>query len=238
MPVSPAPEPPRPWLRLVLAISLDGRLAPAGGGAAQIGGRGDRRALEEALAWADAALIGAGTLRAHGCTALIHQPDLLAARQACGRPPQPLALAVARPDSLEAGLPFFQQPLRRWLLQAGPGAQGCGWLPPPAGYEAHGCFGRWPAALAALAGAGLKRLAVLGGAQLAAALLAEDLFDELQLSLCPQLLGGGHLWLPAAAALPGRTGAGAGASWSLLEQRDLGGGEILLRYRRPPEAPC
>ncbi|MGA0022394.1 MAG: riboflavin biosynthesis protein RibD, partial [Vulcanococcus sp.] len=49
---------PRPELRLVLAVSLDGRLAPPAGGAAQIGGRGDREALEQALAWADACLIG------------------------------------------------------------------------------------------------------------------------------------------------------------------------------------
>ncbi|MFM8674853.1 MAG: riboflavin biosynthesis protein RibD, partial [Vulcanococcus sp.] len=46
-----------PLLKLVLAVSLDGRLAPPAGGAAQLGGRGDRRALEEALAWADGCLI-------------------------------------------------------------------------------------------------------------------------------------------------------------------------------------
>ncbi|MFO0103658.1 MAG: riboflavin biosynthesis protein RibD, partial [Cyanobium sp.] len=39
------PHPPgTPWLRLVLAVSLDGRLAPPEGGAAQLGGKGDRRA--------------------------------------------------------------------------------------------------------------------------------------------------------------------------------------------------
>jgi formamidopyrimidine-DNA glycosylase len=41
---------PRPELRLVLAVSLDGRLAPADGGAAQLGGAGDRQVLEEAIA--------------------------------------------------------------------------------------------------------------------------------------------------------------------------------------------
>ena len=66
-----------PQLRLVLAISLDGRLAPAAGGAAQIGGPGDLRVLEESLAWADGCLIGAETLRRHGTTCLIHAGDLL-----------------------------------------------------------------------------------------------------------------------------------------------------------------
>ena len=65
MPLQPSD---RPEVRLVLAISLDGRLAPAEGGAVHLGGEGDRVALDQALAWADACLIGAGTLRAHQCT--------------------------------------------------------------------------------------------------------------------------------------------------------------------------
>ena len=67
----------RPTVRLVLAISLDGRLAPPEGGAAQLGGKGDRAVLEQALAWADACLVGAGTLRARHCTCLIRVPELL-----------------------------------------------------------------------------------------------------------------------------------------------------------------
>ena len=70
----------QPWVRLVLAISLDGRLAPQQGGAAQLGGAGDRRALEEALAWGDAVMIGAGTLGAHRSSCLIRDTDLLLRR--------------------------------------------------------------------------------------------------------------------------------------------------------------
>ena len=93
----------------------------------------------------------------------------------------------------------------------------------------------WPEALAALADAGLRRLVLLGGAELAGQLLHEQLVDELQLTLCPQLLGGAHSWLPAALTLePNR--------WTLQEQRALGGDELLLRYQRlrepaPAQAP-
>ena len=49
-------------------------------------GKGDRRALEQqALAWGDACLIGAGTLRAHQCTCLIRHPQLLEQRRSEGR---------------------------------------------------------------------------------------------------------------------------------------------------------
>jgi 5-amino-6-(5-phosphoribosylamino)uracil reductase len=81
-------------------------------------------------------------------------------------------------------------------------------------------------ALAGLAAAGLEHLVVLGGAVLAADLLAADRVQELQLTLCPRLLGGQHTWLPEAGPLPG-----AGA-WQLLESRSLGGDELLLRYGR------
>ena len=76
----------------MLAVSLDGRLAPAEGGASQIGGEGDRAVLEQALAWADACLIGAGTLRAHQCTCLIRNADLIDQRLREGRGEQPLSL--------------------------------------------------------------------------------------------------------------------------------------------------
>ena len=106
----------RPVLRLVLAVSLDGRLAPPEGGAAQLGGPGDRRVLEEALAWADGCLIGAETLRRHGSTCLIHAQDLRAQRSAAGRSDQPVAVVVSRTAAIPLELPFWRQPLERWLL--------------------------------------------------------------------------------------------------------------------------
>jgi len=209
----------------VLAVSLDGRLAPAEGGAAQLGGAGDRQVLEEALAWADAVLVGAETLRRHGGTCLIHRPPLLEARRRQGRSAQPIAIAVSRSGRLPAVLPFFRQPLVRWLLQASP-------LPPAApavGFERHLPLQGWRQALEALVGLGQRRLVVLGGAQLAASLAAEDLLDELQLTVCPRLLGGAHGWLPAEA----RVAPQARAGWRLVEHRALPGDELLLRWRRP-----
>lgn len=204
----------------MLAVSLDGRLAPPAGGAAQIGGPGDRRALEEALAWCDAALLGAETLRRHGTTCLLRQPDLLALRAAAGRPPQPIAIVASRSGRLDPDLPFFRQPLERWLL--GP----AGAAPP---FQRHMPLRRWADTLAELGGLGIARLALLGGASLAGALAAEGWIDELQLSLCPRLLGGPHAWLPAdAAPLPGRD-----RGWRLVELRRLEGEEVLLRYRLP-----
>ena len=217
----------RPAVRLVLAISLDGRLAPPEGGAAQLGGSGDRRVLEESLAWADATLIGAGTLRAHRCTCLIHEPDLLRSRLDQGRSAQPASVVVSRSGDFPLQWPFFEQPLQRWLMAPESPSNGFQyWIP---------LGTSWMERLAALERAGIHRLVLLGGAQLAGELLQADCVDALQLTLVPKLLGGPHTWVPQVhRGLPSLQG-GAGA-WLLEETTSLGGGELLLRYRRQRES--
>jgi 5-amino-6-(5-phosphoribosylamino)uracil reductase len=214
----------------VLAVSLDGRLAPPQGGAAQLGGVGDRRVLEEALAWADGVLIGAETLRRHGTTCLIHAPDLLAQRCAQGRGDQPHALVLSRSGQLPPQLPFWRQPLQRWWLaprEASTSADTSAAASAVVGFDRQLAFGSWRGLRRQLADEGLSRLLLLGGADLASQLLAAELVDELQLTLCPMLLGGTHTWcLPTVALDPGR--------WQLVEQRRLVGDELLLRYRREP----
>jgi 5-amino-6-(5-phosphoribosylamino)uracil reductase len=82
-----------------------------------------------------------------------------------------------------------------------------------------------------LAGLGLSRLVLLGGADLASQWLAAGLVDELQLTLCPLLLGGAHSWCAA------DPGLGLDRRrWRLLEQRPLEGDELLLRYGREEPA--
>jgi 5-amino-6-(5-phosphoribosylamino)uracil reductase len=176
--------------------------------------------LEEALAWADGCLIGAETLRRHGTTCLIRGPHLLNLRARQGRSPQPVAIVVSRQGRLPADLPFFRQPLERWLLVAEEPAE------PPADFQRTLALADWPPALAQLGRLGLQRVAVLGGSELARSLLAADRLDELQLTLCPRLLGGSHLWLPPGSSAP------AAASWELRELRALGCDEFLVRYVR------
>ena len=216
-------KPQRPSVRLVLAISLDGRLAPPEGGAASLGGEGDRRALEQALAWADACLIGAGTLRAHQCTCLIRNPQLLEQRRQEGRPDQPVAVVVSRSADFNADWPFFRQPLRRWLLAPAPVDDGFErWIP----------LGEsWDNRLKALGTAGIQRLVLLGGANLAADLLAADCVDALQLTLVPKLLGGAKTWLPTSCSILPDVHAQPNA-WSAEAAESLVNGEYLLRYQR------
>ena len=218
-------------MRLVLAVSLDGRLAPCSGGVGQLGGAGDRSVLEHALAWSDGALIGGGTLKSHQCTCLIHQPDLLQARVLEGRSQQPTALVVSSGLGHKSQWPFFSQPIQRWLLRPSQGPSETD-LDLPLGYERIlKLCPNWIDTMNRLAEAGFDRLLLLGGSKLIASFLQVDLVDELQLTFTPRLLGGEHSWVPFNMNdLPSEL-QGSNA-WDLQSHEPLGGNELLLRYIR------
>ena len=214
----------RPSVRLVLAVSLDGRLAPASGGAAQLGGAGDRYVLEQALAWSDAVLIGAGTLRAHRCTCLIHDQELLAQRKQDGRPSQPTVFLVSRRPDFCLEWPFFQQKLDRHLL-----------IPDRMSVEGFSTIHRlqpsWETTLMELGSLGFHRLVLLGGAGLCGSLLEADQVDELQLTMSPRLLGGRFSWIPSDGfSMP--QALMQPDAWTLLSADRLTGNELVVRYRR------
>ena len=223
--------PLRPTVRLVLAVSLDGRLAFPGGGLAQLGGAGDRQVLEQALAWADGCLMGAGTLRAHHCTCLIRESGLLEERAKAQRSLQPTACVVNRSatPTFPEEWPFFQQPLERWLLH---GERAAAPSATPAGFSQGLAMGTtWQETLDQLAAQGMQRLVLLGGASLVASCLRDDAVDELQLTLTPRVVGGAHSWVPFdAAGLP--PALASSDAWSLEGTERLQDDELVVRYRR------
>ncbi len=238
----PKPE-PRPHTTLVLAMSADGKIAPASGAAARFSSPRDLAHLEAQVARADGVLIGAGTLRAYGTTLSVRSPDLRRDRQDRGQPPQPVQIACSGSGHLDLGWRFFQQPVPRWLLTTQAGAER--W--PDQGSESspferlliHGQDQiQWPAALADLQRLGLRSLAVLGGGILAAGLLAAGLIDEIWLTVCPLLLGGQQAPTPVA-GLGFEPDQAPRLTLLAVQPWDQ---EVLLHYRvnnleLPPPAP-
>ena len=169
-------------------------------------------------------MVGAGTLRAHRCSCLIRANDLLQQRITATRCPQPVAVVVSRTGEFPLEWPFFQQPFERHLLTP------MGLVAP--GFQAgHRLTPSWQDTLNRLGAQGWTQLLLLGGSQLCQSLLAQDVVDELQLTLCPRVLGGPFSWLPANGSLLPDSLMEAGA-WHLHELRDLGENEVLVHYRR------
>ncbi|HLO83730.1 MAG TPA: RibD family protein [Nostocaceae cyanobacterium] len=183
----------RPYTTVILAMSADGKIADFRRSPARFGSRVDKLHLEQQIAASDAVLFGASTLRAYGTTLTVSQPTLVQQRIQANKPPQPIHLVISLSGRLNPEIKFFQQPVPRWLLTTQSGADF--WLG-RSEFEEILVFETPTGEIDTLAvwehlhNLHISRLAVLGGGQLVASLLANNLIDEFWLTVCPLILGG------------------------------------------------
>jgi 5-amino-6-(5-phosphoribosylamino)uracil reductase len=183
----------RPYTTVVLAMSADGKIADYQRSHPGFGSAADLQHLETQVAAADGVLMGASTLRAGGTAMRVMDVNLIQQRQAKGQPEQPVQILASASAAIDSALPFFRQPIPRWLLTTSEGATL---------WEGRSEFERilvsstednktnWNDALSTIADLGIERLAVLGGGELVASLFAVDGIDEVWLTVCPVILGG------------------------------------------------
>ena len=226
-----------PWIRLVLAISLDGRLAFPNGGNTSLGGKRDRFFLEKSLAWADGILIGGGTIRAHQNICLINDHQLLEQRKAEGRSAQPVAVVVSSQKDFCNKWPFFKQPIERWLISPREVLSQLSRTSLKDYERQFSMLENWEQTLSQLTKLGLKRLVLLGGADLVGSFLQDDQIDELQLTLTPKIIGGEYNWVPAKIKNLPKQLSNSDA-WVLTGSQSIGDNELLLRYLRNHSQDC
>ena len=215
-------------ITVVLAMTADGKIGNVRREAARFASINDKKHLEKQLSLADGVLFGAGTLRSYGTTLPICDTQFLQSRKEQGKPPQPIQIVCSASGRIVCNLVFFSQPVPRWLLTTVTGAKL---------WQKGNEFERiliagedseidWNRALIQIEDRGIKNLAVLGGGELVASLLAEDLVNELWLTICPIIFGGAAAPTPVEGEgllLPKKLEL---ISLSRLEQ------EVFLHYRR------
>jgi 5-amino-6-(5-phosphoribosylamino)uracil reductase len=217
----------RPRLTAVLAMSADGKIADVHRHPAQFGSAADRAHLERQIASSDGVMVGAKTLLAHSSAALVHDPALIAQRQTQGKPPQTLHIVCTRSGQINREIPFFRQPVERWLVTTKAGATH--WQ---VGQEFSRIWAdvTWPDWLAECYALGLRQIGVLGGGGLMAELLAAQVIDDLWLTVCPLIWGGATAPTPV-------DGIGFATPIPLeLVSCETLGQEILLHYHLPKHA--
>ena len=217
------------WVKLVLASSIDGRIAYPEGGKTQLGKCGDRLVLEESLAWSDGILMGGQTLRDHQSICTIKDKSLLKQRISEGKNEQPIALLVSNQIDFPVNWLFFKQPVHRWLLQKQDKKNE---LLLPNGFDKKiNLKVTWHDSLNDLNQKGIEKIVLLGGANLISAFLLEDLIDELQITITPHLIGGDYCWVSSKLKSL-NTIMNKKNNWILKESKTLGNNELLIRYFR------
>ncbi len=188
----------RPFIRLKLGISLDGRIADARHVSRWITGPGFRKEVQAMRRAADAILVGAGTVR--------HDNPSLWPRPAKGR--NPWRVIVVRQGPLPPSAQVFTDAHAERTIVAAP----ADWQPACAKrlrlqgatvWELPAC-GFLPAMASELGRLGILRVLCEGGGGLAGELVQARLVDELCLALSPILIGG-------------PVGAMGSAQWSLAD---------------------
>ena len=229
----------RPYVVLSCAMSLDGCLDGTGEDRLVLSGPADLDRVDAERAAADAILVGAGTIRRDDPRLLVRSARRQAERRASGRPPQPAGVTVTASGDLDPAARFFTrdpgegspgeggEAARRIVYAATPVLPKLGdQLGGLAEVADGGDPPRLTVILADLAGRGVRRLMVEGGASLGTQFLAGGLVDELQLVIAPFFVGD-----PAAPrfAGPGHYPASPDHPLHLAEARPVGE-VVLLRY--------
>ena len=207
----------RPFVRLKLALSLDGALADATRAPGWLSGEDARTEVHRLRADSDAVAVGIGT-------ALADDPLLTVRRVP---PPRVTPLRVVFDTS--ARLPLTSRLVR--TAREAPVLVVC-WAPDPthaAALEHAGVellhAASLPHAMRALRARGVRSMLVEGGASLASAMLQEAQVDRLIIFRAPILLGADSL--NAFGGLSSAT-IGAAPRWRLVRSRRLGDDEMTV----------
>jgi len=177
-------------IRVNMAVSLDGRIAPADRQKMRLGGSADLRRMEQLRAWADVIVVGAGTIRAEDPPFALTDEAQCRQRLAEGREEHPMVVVLTAGMSLDQAR-VFNGPGRSAIAtidqapDPGPG------LPEGVQIWRLGQGGVDPVQLVErLISEGFDKILIEGGGGVASLFFEKELVDEIWLTLTPWLIGG------------------------------------------------
>jgi 5-amino-6-(5-phosphoribosylamino)uracil reductase len=214
----------RPYVLLSAAMSADGYLDDASPRRLVLSGPEDLDRVDAVRAGCDAIMVGAGTIRADNPRLLVRDERRREQRRQRGEPPSPVKVTVTSTGALDPDAAFFAADgvgklVYATAASAGPLTERLADRAVVIGLMTGTGL---PEVLADLAGRGIGRLMIEGGASVLGQALSEGLADELQLAVAPVFVAD-----PAAPRLLGRRAVPGRMRLAGLERA---GDVAVLRY--------
>ena len=211
-----------PRVIIVIASSLDGRIALPGGGESHLGSEEDKKMLNQNLSMVDATIFGLGTLIAHQSTYLIKN---LNNKEVDISRSQPISILASNSKNFNSNWKYFRQPIRRWLITSSKNDNSSN-----NDFEKQLFFeDSWGKTLISLKKQGINNLALLGGAKLINSFIKEDLITDIKITIIPRIIGGKYTWIP-----PEQTNAifNLKRVWEIKSIKNLMNNEIHIHYKK------
>ncbi len=212
-----------PRVIIVIASSLDGRIAFPGGGESHLGSEEDKKMLNQNLSMVDATIFGLGTLLAHQSTYLIK--NLNDNDEVNISKSQPISIVASNSKKFNSKWKYFRQPIRRWLISSSKIENSSN-----DDFEKQIFFeDSWRKTLISLKKQGINNLALLGGAKLINSFIKEDLITDIKITIIPRIIGGRYTWIP-----PEKTNEifNLKRLWEIKSIKNLMNNEIHVHYKK------
>ena len=212
-----------PRVIIVIASSLDGRIAFPRGGESHLGSEEDKKMLNQNLSMVDATIFGFGTLIAHQSTYLIK--NLNDNDEVNISKSQPISIVASNSKKFNSNWKYFRQPIRRWLISSSKVDNSSN-----NEFEKELFFeDSWKKTLISLKKQGINDLALLGGAKLINSFMKEDLITDIKITIIPRIIGGRYTWIP-----PLQTNAifNLERLWEIKSIKNLMNNEIHIHYKK------
>ena len=212
-----------PRVTIVIASSLDGRIAFPEGGESHLGSEEDKRMLNNNLSMVDATIFGLGTLKAHQSTYLIK--NRCEANEAKISKNQPISIIASNSKKFNRNWKYFRQPIRRWLISSNKVDNSSN-----NDFEKELFFeNSWGKTLICLKKQGINSLALLGGAKLINSFIKEDLITDIKITIIPQIIGGKYTWIPPEQS---KDIFNVKRLWEIKSIKNLMNNEIHIHYKK------
>jgi len=212
-----------PKVTIVIASSLDGRIAFPQGGESHLGSEEDKKILNNNLSMVDATIFGLGTLKAHQSTFLIK--NRCEANQAKISKNQPISIIASNSKKFNKNWKYFRQPIRRWLISSNRIYNSSN-----NDFEKEIFFDNsWGKTLISLKKQGINNLALLGGTKLINSFIKEDLITDIKITIIPQIIGGQYTWIPPEQS---KEIFNVKRLWEIKSIKNLMNNEIHIHYKK------